>query len=87
MPDGGRLSIEALAKEGRKAVITVSDTGAGIPEEDLDRIFDPFFTTKKGGTGLGLSICYSIVKAHQGEIEARSKPGQGTAMRVSLPLA
>lgn len=86
-PAGGRLSVEALATDGRRAVITIADTGAGIPEENLDRIFDPFFTTKKGGTGLGLSICYSIVKAHQGEIEARSKPGQGTVLRVSLPLA
>ena len=86
-PAGGRLSVEALATDGRKGVITIADTGAGIPEENLDRIFDPFFTTKKGGTGLGLSICYSIVKAHQGEIEARSKQGQGTVMKVSLPLA
>jgi signal transduction histidine kinase len=87
MPGGGRLSVEALAKDGRKAVVSVADTGEGIPEESLDRIFDPFFTTKKGGTGLGLSICYSIVKAHQGEIEVRSKAGQGTVLRISLPLA
>jgi signal transduction histidine kinase len=87
MRGGGRLTVEALAKDGRKAVVSVSDTGEGIPEENLERIFDPFFTTKKGGTGLGLSICYSIVKAHQGEIEVRSKPGQGTVLRISLPLA
>ena len=86
MPGGGRLSVEALAKDGRRAVVSIADTGEGIPEENLDRIFDPFFTTKKGGTGLGLSICYSIVKAHRGEIEVRSKPGQGTVLRISLPL-
>ncbi len=51
----------------------------------MDRIFDPFFTTKKGGTGLGLSICYSIVKSHGGEIEVRSKPGEGTTVLVTLP--
>ena len=86
MPGGGRLGVEALVKDGRKAIVTVTDTGEGISEENLDRIFDPFFTTKKGGTGLGLSICYNIVKPHQGDIEVKSKPGQGTTILVSLPL-
>ncbi len=86
MPSRGTLTIEALRKEGPKAVVTVADTGEGIPEENLDRIFDPFFTTKKSGTGLGLSICYNIVKSHGGEIEVKSRVGQGTTMLVSLPL-
>jgi signal transduction histidine kinase len=86
MPGGGRLSVEALSQDGRRAVISIGDTGEGIREENLDRIFDPFFTTKKGGTGLGLSVCYNIVKSHQGEISARSKPGQGTTLLVVLPL-
>jgi signal transduction histidine kinase len=86
MPAGGEMKVEALLKDGRKAVVAVSDTGVGIPEENLDRIFDPFFTTKKGGTGLGLSICYNIAKSHQGEIEVKSRAGQGTTTLISLPL-
>ena len=85
MPGGGALTVEALHRGGAKAVVSVADTGEGIPEENLDRIFDPFFTTKKTGTGLGLSICYNIVKSHGGEIEVKSKPGQGTTILVSLP--
>jgi signal transduction histidine kinase len=86
MPGGGELKVEALRKDGAKALVAVSDTGEGIAEENLDRIFDPFFTTKKSGTGLGLSICYNIVKSHGGEIEVRSRPGQGTTVLVSFPL-
>jgi two-component system, NtrC family, sensor kinase len=86
MPAGGVLIVEALRKDGPKAVVTVADNGEGIPEENLDRIFDPFFTTKKGGTGLGLSICYNIVKSHGGDIEVKSRVGQGTTILVSLPL-
>jgi two-component system, NtrC family, sensor kinase len=85
-PAGGTLTVEALRKDGPKAVVTVADTGEGIPEENLDRIFDPFFTTKKGGTGLGLSICYNIAKSHGGEIEVKSRAGQGATILVSLPL-
>jgi len=87
MPAGGELKVEALRKDGPKAVVAVSDTGEGIPEENLDRIFNPFFTTKKSGTGLGLSICYNIVKSHRGEIEVKSKAGQGTTILISLPIS
>lgn len=86
MPGGGELKVEALRKDGPKAVVAVTDTGDGIPEENLDRIFDPFYTTKKSGTGLGLSICYNIIKSHRGDIEVKSKTGQGTTILVSLPL-
>ena len=86
MPGGGRLGVAALVKDERQATVTVTDTGEGISEENLDRIFDPFFTTKKGGTGLGLSICYNIVKSHHGEIEVKSKRGEGTTILVSLPF-
>ncbi len=85
MTAGGRLTVEVPPLEGGKAVVRVADTGPGIPEETLEKVFDPFFTTKKGGTGLGLSICYTIVKAHGGEIELRSRPGEGTTVLVSLP--
>lgn len=73
------------------AVVEITDTGPGIPEEIRDRIFDPFFTTKeKGGglnIGLGLSIAQSIVKDHGGSIEAESEPGKGATFRIMLPTA
>ncbi|MFO0585058.1 MAG: ATP-binding protein [Anaeromyxobacter sp.] len=82
-----RVSGEALA-DGRVA-IDVKDTGCGIPVELAGRIFDPFFTTKAPGvgTGLGLSICHSIVSALGGEIQVRSKPGEGSTFRVVLRAA
>jgi signal transduction histidine kinase len=85
MDGGGTLTVEDLALENGKTLVRVSDTGPGVPEADLDKVFDPFFSTKKGGTGLGLSICYTIVKAHGGEIELRSRPGEGTTVLVTLP--
>ena len=85
MEGGGTLTIEALRFESGRPLVRVTDTGPGISEEALDKVFDPFFTTKKGGTGLGLSICYTIVKAHGGEIEIRSRVGEGTTVLVSLP--
>jgi two-component system, NtrC family, sensor kinase len=85
MEEGGELSAEILPAGGGKVIVRVTDSGIGIPEENMDKIYDPFFTTKKGGTGLGLSICYSIVKSHQGEIEVRSRVGEGTTVLVTLP--
>ncbi len=87
MPSGGRLRIEGRPVEDRKILVSVSDTGDGIPEDCLDRIFDPFFTTKTNGTGLGLSICDHIVKAHDGDIEVKSKAGRGATIIVRFPLA
>ena len=74
----GTITIET-AREGEMAVVTISDTGPGIPADVLGRIFDPFFTTKPvgEGTGLGLSISYEIVKKHGGEIAASEHPGPG----------
>jgi len=87
MGDGGLLSVEEVVLENGKTLVRVVDTGPGIPEEDIERAFDPFFTTKKGGTGLGLSICYSIIKAHGGEIELRSRLGEGTTVLITLPAS
>ena len=67
----------------------VSDTGPGIPKEDLPRLFDPFFTTKPvgKGTGLGLSICYGIIKRMGGEIRVDTLIGKGSTFRVTIPVS
>lgn len=101
MPDGGTLTITAEnriidktyarmhleAEEGGYFVVTVADTGTGIPPELLERIFDPFFTTKEigKGTGLGLSTVLGIVKNHGGFVEVSSQMGKGTKFQVFLP--
>ena len=74
--------------EGNAAVIAISDTGSGIPEDKLSRIFDPFFTTKPvgEGTGLGLSISYGIVERHGGTIAVASGVGKGTTFTVTIPI-
>ena len=76
--------------EGAEAILSVSDTGTGIPEAIRDRIFDPFFTTKPvgKGTGQGLAIVHSVVvDRHGGQVEVLSRPGGGTEFRLRLPLA
>jgi two-component system, NtrC family, sensor kinase len=88
MPGGGELKI-VLEQVNNELKIEVSDTGEGIPPENLGRIFDPFFTTKKEGegTGLGLSVSYSIVKNHGGRMEVQSTRGAGTTFSIFLPVA
>jgi signal transduction histidine kinase len=100
MPNGGRLVIEASSitldetslrsrshAPGKYVLLTVSDTGHGIPADVLAKIFEPFFTTKEmgKGTGLGLSTVVGIVKTHGGFVEVTSEVGQGTLFRVFLP--
>jgi signal transduction histidine kinase len=80
----GALTVRARQETGR-TVITVSDTGSGIPRESLDKIFEPFFTTKDKGTGLGLAIVYNIVKKHNGDIVVESDAGRGTTFTITLP--
>lgn len=89
MPDGGTLTIVTrTATDGKFVHIQVSDTGIGIPEENLLKVFDPFFTTKETGkgTGLGLSVTYGIVKRHNGFINIKSKVGVGTRIDIHLPF-
>ncbi len=88
MPGGGMLEVRTAAYNG-SVEIEVTDTGAGIPAEQVHRIFDPFFTTKSSGrgTGLGLSISYGIIKEHAGKVDVRSTPGKGTSFRLEFPVA
>jgi two-component system NtrC family sensor kinase len=88
MPSGGELRITTRA-ENRDVLAIFSDTGEGIPPENLNRIFDPFFTTKEvgQGTGLGLSVSYGIVEQHGGTIEVEAKASEGATFTVKLPAA
>jgi signal transduction histidine kinase len=89
-PQGGEVSIGVLRQNGH-AKVTVSDTGAGIPPNDIPHIFERFYradkarTRENGGSGLGLAIAKWIVDAHKGDIQVKSSPGAGTRVAVSLP--
>jgi len=85
MPEGGTLTVTA-EKEEDVIVISVSDTGVGIPDEELVNLFKPFQTTKKGGLGLGLAYCKRAIEDHGGKITVESKVGEGTTFTVGLPL-
>lgn len=91
-PDGGELTVE-LFVDDNMIVLSVRDTGCGIPDSIRDKIFEPFVTTKGAlggsrtpGTGLGLSVSYGIVKEHSGAIEINSVSGQGTTVMIRLPI-
>ena len=77
-----------LAADRKGVEMVVEDNGEGIPAENLSKIFDPFFTSKADGkgVGLGLAVLYGIVKAHDGEVDVESKPGEGARFTVTLPL-
>jgi signal transduction histidine kinase len=86
MHDGGRLTIRTGMENGW-VKMSVSDTGGGIPPENMERLFTPFFTTKEDlkGVGLGLAVSHGIIERHGGRIEARSEVGQGSTFTVFLP--
>jgi PAS domain S-box-containing protein len=87
MPEGGTLGLYTRPEGDEHVVLTVTDTGGGMPEHVRKRIFDPFFTTKgEAGTGLGLSVSYSIVQRHSGEMRVESTPGRGTTFTIVLPV-
>jgi signal transduction histidine kinase len=85
MPDGGDLKIAAKRMED-SALVSIQDTGVGIPEENMDKIFQPLFSTKAKGQGLGLSVCKRLVEAHDGSITFKSKVGKGSTFTVEIPL-
>ena len=91
MPSGGTLTITANRANGAKALleVTISDTGCGISEKDMENIFEPFFTTKEEGkgVGLGLSVVYGIIARHNGTIAVESEPGKGSTFKVRLPCS
>jgi len=97
MPEGGDLSIsigtqrleEKVEVPGDFVMITVQDTGIGMPPDVLQRVFEPFFTTKESGkgTGLGLSMVYGFVQQSHGHVEIESAPNEGTTIRIFLPRA
>ena len=84
----GEIAIQSRVnrKEGT-IVVDISDTGCGIPAENLSKIFEPFFSTKPKGTGLGLAVSYGIVKNHKGDIRVSSEPGKGACFTIILPVA
>jgi two-component system NtrC family sensor kinase len=86
IPEQGTITIKT-SRKGEFVRIAISDTGVGIPAENLSRVFDPGFTTKGVGvgTGLGLSICYKIIQEHHGRIEVESDD-RGTTFTVVVPL-
>jgi signal transduction histidine kinase len=89
MSQGGTLIIHSDSDpQKRFAQVSFTDTGPGIPEENLSKIFDPFFTTKRSGkgTGLGLSVSYGIIQRHDGFLEVKSHLGKGSIFTVKLPL-
>jgi signal transduction histidine kinase len=81
----GNLTITSNPTEDGHLLISVSDTGVGIPTDKVDRIFDTFFTTKPQGTGMGLAISRSIVESHGGRLWATSNSGRGSTFRFTLP--
>jgi two-component system NtrC family sensor kinase len=84
----GEIRISTQALDGQ-VEIKISDSGSGIPKENLSKIFDPFFTTKEvgKGTGLGLNVAYNIIQKHNGTIDVESEVGSGTTFRIRIPVA
>lgn len=86
MPEAGGEIILSADRDGNRAKITVTDTGAGIPPDMLGKIFDVYYSTKKGGTGLGLAITKRVAEEHGGKVSAESEVGKGSAFTIELPM-
>jgi two-component system sensor histidine kinase HydH len=87
MQAGGDLTLSLRHHNEKMVRMVVSDTGEGIPGDDLENIFDPYYTTKSSGTGLGLAIVHRIIEAHGGEIRVKSEAGRGTTFTILLPVS
>jgi PAS domain S-box-containing protein len=85
-PPGGLVRVR-LQAGGDTILVSVADSGPGVPPEHLDRIFDPFFTTKARGTGLGLTICAGIAEGHRAKLRAVNEPGGGAVFTFEIPAA
>jgi signal transduction histidine kinase len=85
MPDGGTLTLE-IHPSNHDILITISDTGYGIPSDQLDAVYDPFVTSKPRGAGLGLTMVHRIIMNHQGEIKISSQLDKGTIVVIRLPV-
>ena len=86
MPGGGTLTLRTTVTGGESVELLVRDEGEGIPPENLEQIFHLYFTTKERGNGLGLSLAMRAIDLHHGTLEVESKPGQGTAILIRLPI-
>ncbi len=87
-PSSGSLTVRSYLDDSQTSmVIEITDSGAGIPTEDISKIFQPYFSTKEKGTGLGLSIAHRIISDHKGRIEVKSQRGKGTTFTIKLPVA
>jgi signal transduction histidine kinase len=81
----GELSVKSQLAEDGQLLVSVTDTGVGLPPDNVDRIFNAFFTTKSEGTGLGLAITRSIVESHGGHVWATANSGRGASFHFALP--
>jgi signal transduction histidine kinase len=86
MPEGGEITIQAVEADG-SIILSLIDTGKGIPQDVVGKIFQPFFSTRPGGHGLGLPTTRKIVEAHGGAIEVQSEIGRGTKFTIRLPVS
>jgi two-component system sporulation sensor kinase C len=83
--NGGRITVETF-KDAHNVVLSVTDMGYGIPQEDVEHVFRPFFSTKERGFGMGLPLVKQIVTEHLGELIIESKPGKGSTFRIQFPI-
>jgi two-component system, sporulation sensor kinase E len=86
MPNGGTITVKMKRKDIHHIIISITDEGAGIPEDKLKKLGEPFYTTKERGTGLGLMVSYKIIEEHNGTIEVESVVGEGTTFYITLPI-
>ncbi len=86
MPEGGTLAFKTTKRNG-KFNLHITDTGSGVPKENLEKIFEPFFTTKSNGLGLGLAITKRVIEEHGGKIDFLSTEGRGSEVSITFPLA